>query len=114
MNEQYRAFYAGSDDGFDGARFAPRPASRIRWRSGGGYAELVRQVAPSVVTVLVEEKREGAGQRAAERATANMDPTGVNELLATPARGAGRRRRAWASMTAERRKGRDSSSARTG
>jgi serine protease Do len=42
---------------------------------------LVRQVAPSVVTVLVEEKREGAGQRAAERATANSDPTGVNELL---------------------------------
>lgn len=49
--------------------------------SGGGYADLVRQVAPSVVTVLVEEKREGAGQRAAERATANSDPTGVNELL---------------------------------
>ena len=46
---------------------------------GGGYADLVRQVAPSVVTVLVEEKREGAGQRAAERATANSDPTGVNE-----------------------------------
>ena len=31
----------------------------------GGYAELVRQVGPSVVTVLVEEKREGAAQRAA-------------------------------------------------
>lgn len=49
--------------------------------SGSGYAELVRQVAPSVVTVLVEEKREGAGQRAAERATANNDPAGVGELL---------------------------------
>lgn len=49
--------------------------------TGGGYAELVRQVAPSVVTVLVEEKREGAGQRAAERATANSDPAGVSELL---------------------------------
>lgn len=49
--------------------------------AGSGYAELVRQVAPSVVTVLVEEKREGAGFRAAERATANSDPTGVNELL---------------------------------
>jgi serine protease Do len=49
--------------------------------TGGGYAELVRQVAPSVVTVLVEEKREGAGQRAAERATANSDPAGVGELL---------------------------------
>jgi serine protease Do len=48
----------------------------------GGYAELVRQVGPSVVTVLVEEKREGAGQRAAERATANTDPAGgVSELL---------------------------------
>ena len=48
----------------------------------GGYAELVRQVGPSVVTVLVEEKREGAGQRAAERATANSsDPGGVGELL---------------------------------
>ena len=49
--------------------------------TGSGYAELVRQVAPSVVTVLVEEKREGAGQRAAERATANSDPAGVSELL---------------------------------
>ena len=49
--------------------------------TGGGYAELVRQVAPSVVTVLVEEKREGAGQRAAARATANTDPAGVSELL---------------------------------
>jgi serine protease Do len=49
--------------------------------SGGGYADLVRQVAPSVVTVLVEEKREGAGQRAAQRATANSDPAGVSELL---------------------------------
>ena len=47
----------------------------------GGYAELVRQVGPSVVTVLVEEKREGAGQRAAERATANSDPAGAGELL---------------------------------
>ena len=47
----------------------------------GGYADLVRQVAPSVVTVLVEEKREGAGQRAAARATANTDPAGVSELL---------------------------------
>jgi serine protease Do len=48
----------------------------------GGYADLVRQVGPSVVTVLVEEKREGAGQRAAERATANTDPAGgLSELL---------------------------------
>ncbi len=48
---------------------------------GTHYAELVRQVAPSVVTVLVEEKREGAGQRAAERATANSEPAGASELL---------------------------------
>ena len=33
-----------------------------------GYAELVRQTAPSVVTVLVRERGESAGQRAAERA----------------------------------------------
>src|SRR5580658_5593541 len=35
-----------------------------------GYAALVRRVAPSVVTVLVEEAPIGAGQRAAARATA--------------------------------------------
>lgn len=35
----------------------------------GGYAALVQQVTPSVVTVLVEQNREGAGQRAVERAT---------------------------------------------
>ena len=35
----------------------------------GGYAEVVRQAAPSVVTVLVEEHGESAGQRAVERAT---------------------------------------------
>src|SRR5271156_4665659 len=38
-----------------------------------GYAELVRRVAPSVVTVLVQEQGEGAGQRAADRAVANTD-----------------------------------------
>lgn len=36
-----------------------------------GYAELVRRVAPSVVTVLVEEQGQGAGQRAADRAVAS-------------------------------------------
>jgi serine protease Do len=46
----------------------------------GGYAELVRQVGPSVVTVLVEEKREGAAQEAVDRATANTD-MGVSEIL---------------------------------
>lgn len=35
----------------------------------GGYAAVVRQAAPSVVTVLVEEQGESAGQRAVERAT---------------------------------------------
>lgn len=38
-----------------------------------GYAQLVRRVAPSVVTVLVEEKAEGAGQHAVDRAAANTD-----------------------------------------
>jgi serine protease Do len=37
--------------------------------STAGYAALVRQVAPSVVTVMVEEKRVSPGQRAAELAT---------------------------------------------
>ncbi|MGH8208140.1 MAG: trypsin-like peptidase domain-containing protein [Steroidobacteraceae bacterium] len=49
--------------------------------TAGGYAELVRQVAPSVVTVLVEEKREGAGERAAERAAANADYAGMSEMV---------------------------------
>jgi serine protease Do len=36
----------------------------------GGYASLVRRTAPSVVTVVVEEKHVSAGQRAAELASA--------------------------------------------
>jgi serine protease Do len=36
----------------------------------GGYANLVRRTAPSVVTVVVEEKHVSAGQRAAELASA--------------------------------------------
>src|SRR6202789_2498241 len=36
----------------------------------GGYASLVRRVAPSVVPVIVEEKQVSAGQRAAELASA--------------------------------------------
>src|ERR1700722_5200093 len=35
-----------------------------------GYAQLVRQVSPSVVTILVEEKAQAAGQLAADRAVA--------------------------------------------
>jgi serine protease Do len=51
-------------------------------RVAGGYAELVRQVAPSVVTVLVEEKREGAAQRAVERAAARTsERDGMNEFI---------------------------------
>ena len=38
-----------------------------------GYADLVRRVAPSVVTVIVEEQGPGAGQRAADRAIAGAD-----------------------------------------
>jgi serine protease Do len=38
-----------------------------------GYAALIRRVAPSVVTVLVQAQGEDAGQRAAERAVANAD-----------------------------------------
>ncbi len=38
-----------------------------------GYAQLVRQVAPSVVTVLVEEQAQGAGQRAADQAISDTD-----------------------------------------
>jgi serine protease Do len=47
----------------------------------GGYAELVRQVAPSVVTVLVVEQRESAGQRAVERANAASDYDGTRAII---------------------------------
>ena len=50
-----------------------------------GYAALVRQVAPSVVTVMVEERRVSAGQRAAELATSvnsNDISTVIRRLLA--------------------------------
>ena len=54
----------------------------------GGYADLVRQVTPSVVTVLVEEQREGAGQRAAERASGANDNdrmrAAIRRLLSGP------------------------------
>jgi len=54
---------------------------RAAHAAGGEYAELVRKVSPSVVTVLVMEKRQGAGQRAVERAAANSDRTGLNTIL---------------------------------
>jgi serine protease Do len=47
----------------------------------GGYATLVRQVAPSVVTVMVEEQSVGAGQRAAESANPDGDYDAVGTLI---------------------------------
>jgi serine protease Do len=55
-----------------------------------GYADLVRRVAPSVVTVLAEEQGQGAAQRAADRAIQRSDPETatmramVQRLLAGP------------------------------
>jgi serine protease Do len=49
--------------------------------TGPGYAALVRQVAPSVVTVLVEEERISAGQHAAERATSGSDYDAVGAVI---------------------------------
>ena len=46
-----------------------------------GYASLVRQVAPSVVTVVVEEQSVGAGQRAAARANPDTGYDAVGALL---------------------------------
>jgi serine protease Do len=46
-----------------------------------GYAALVRRVAPSVVTVIVEEKRVSAGLRAAEHANPDAGADAVNELI---------------------------------
>jgi serine protease Do len=46
-----------------------------------GYAALVRQVAPSVVTVLVEEQRISAGERAAERATSGTDSAEAEAII---------------------------------
>ena len=43
------------------------PGSAADGAVQSGYAALVRRVAPSVVTVMVEEKRVSAGQLAAER-----------------------------------------------
>jgi serine protease Do len=46
-----------------------------------GYAPLVRQAAPSVVTVIVDEQRISAGERAAERAAANNGVDAVGALI---------------------------------
>jgi serine protease Do len=45
-------------------------APDARAAESGGYASLVRRTAPSVVTIVVEEKHVSAGQRAAELASA--------------------------------------------
>ena len=49
--------------------------------ASGGYVALVRQVSPSVVTVLVQEQPQGAGQRAAERATAINEYDGMRSIM---------------------------------
>ncbi len=67
-----------------------------------GYAALVRQAAPSVVTILVVETPIGAADRAAERAerraVADTDPNAVSaiirRLLSAPGGDAGRDERA--------------------
>jgi serine protease Do len=50
-----------------------------------GYAALVRRVAPSVVTVLVEEEgisaADRAAQRAERRAVADADPNALNSII---------------------------------
>jgi serine protease Do len=50
-------------------------------RAQSGYAALVRRVAPSVVTVLVEEQGKDAGQRAAERVTADADDEAMRAIM---------------------------------
>jgi serine protease Do len=55
--------------------------SAVHAGANAGYADLVRQVAPSVVTVLVEKQREGAGQRAAEGASANVDAEAMRAIM---------------------------------
>jgi serine protease Do len=46
-----------------------------------GYAPLVRRAAPSVVTVVVEEQAVGAGERAAEQATADTGTDAIGTLI---------------------------------
>jgi serine protease Do len=46
-----------------------------------GYATLVRRVAPSVVTVIVEEQSVGAGERAAARAAADSGYDAVGAII---------------------------------
>jgi serine protease Do len=46
-----------------------------------GYASLVREVAPSVVTVIVEEQSVGAGARAAARVNSGTDYDAVGAII---------------------------------
>ncbi|MDB6084718.1 MAG: serine peptidase [Gammaproteobacteria bacterium] len=54
-----------------------------------GYAELVERVAPSVVTVMVEEQSVSAGQRAAEQVNPVSGYDAVGELIRRLLSGAG-------------------------
>jgi serine protease Do len=54
-----------------------------------GYAALVQRVAPSVVTIMVEEQSVGAGQRAAARANPEASYDAVGELIRRLLTGAG-------------------------
>jgi serine protease Do len=58
-----------------------QPAVGAPGDAGAGYAALVQRVAPSVVTVMVEEQTVGAGQRAAERANTDMGYDAVGALI---------------------------------
>jgi serine protease Do len=55
------------------AAFALASAYPFASSAQTGYADLVRRIAPSVVTVLVEEQGQGAAQHAADRAAARTD-----------------------------------------
>jgi len=70
------------------ASAACQPAHPASGPVNGGYAAVVRQAAPSVVTVLVEEHGESAGQRAVERATGDTQyndmRTFIRRMLAGP------------------------------
>jgi serine protease Do len=59
----------------------PCASAFARGESTAGYAELVRRVAPSVVTVLVEEQGRDAGQRAAERVSGDDDDATVRAVV---------------------------------
>ena len=55
------------------AALAVAPAYAFASSAQSGYADLVRRIAPSVVTVLVEEQGQGAAQHAADRAVERTD-----------------------------------------